>query len=416
MKKQAIICVDDEKLVLSSLQTELIDTLGNEYLIEIAEEGEYALALFKELLEEQYEIPLVISDYIMPKMKGDELLKRIHILSPKTRKVMLTGHANTEAIGNAIHYAKLYRYLSKPWNPEDLALTVLEAIDSYWKDKQLEEKNKQLESKITTFGKFVPAQFLNLLNLQEYEHIKLGSCVERIMSVLFADIRSFTKLSEKLTPKESFFFINSYLSYMGPAIRKHNGFIDKYIGDAIMALFEDANDAVRAAIEMLSRLPTYNESRKQDGNIPISIGIGINTGHLMLGTVGEDYRMQTTVIGDMVNLASRVEDLTKIYHAPILITEHTWQDLKEPNQYAIRMIDTVVVKGKTEPATIFEVLDTIPATLNNDKIVIADLFEQALVLYRMEEFIDSGTLFEECLEQCPDDTATNIYLERIRSH
>ncbi|NJO93817.1 MAG: response regulator, partial [Hydrococcus sp. RM1_1_31] len=122
-KKPVIICVDDEANVLKSLRTELQEAMGNDYLIEIAEGGEEALELVEELLEDSCEVPLIISDHIMPDMKGDELLKEVHILSPKTIKVMLTGQADIEAVGRAIQYAKLYRYIAKPWQSEDLKLT-----------------------------------------------------------------------------------------------------------------------------------------------------------------------------------------------------------------------------------------------------------------------------------------------------
>src|SRR5919202_6947283 len=145
MTKQIIICVDDEKTVLRSLKAELQEALGNEYPIEIAQGGEEALELIDDLLKEDYEIPLIISDHIMPDMKGDELLKRVHFVSPKTLKIMLTGQADLEAVGKAIKYAKLYRYIAKPWQFEDLKLTVKEAVNSYHKDKKIAKKNAQLQ-------------------------------------------------------------------------------------------------------------------------------------------------------------------------------------------------------------------------------------------------------------------------------
>jgi class 3 adenylate cyclase len=133
------------------------------------------------------------------------------------------------------------------------------------------------------------------------------------MSILFSDIRSFTTLSESMMPDENFAFINAYLERMGPVIRDHNGFIDKYIGDAIMALFKNADDALRAGLAMLDTLDQFNAGRRAAGQQPIAIGIGINTGSLMLGTIGERHRMDGTVISDAVNLAARVESLTKDY-------------------------------------------------------------------------------------------------------
>jgi two-component system NtrC family sensor kinase len=166
VKKPVIVCVDDERTVLSSLQTELMDALGNEYLIETAEGGEDALALFEELLEDNNEIPLIISDCVMPGMPGDELLKRIHAISPKTFKILLTGQTNTETVINAVNHAKLYRYIVKPWEMDDLALTVKEAIKSYFKDKQLEEQNRTLKQINATL------QERTLALSQALEHLK----------------------------------------------------------------------------------------------------------------------------------------------------------------------------------------------------------------------------------------------------
>ncbi len=145
MNKPVIICVDDEDTILESLEIELQKILGDDYLIETADGGEEALELVEELLEGDYEIPLIISDYLMPSIQGDELLKHIHNISPKTLKVMLTGQADLEAVGNAIKYARLYRYIAKPWQFEDLRLTVLEAVNSYLQDKKLAQQHVQLQ-------------------------------------------------------------------------------------------------------------------------------------------------------------------------------------------------------------------------------------------------------------------------------
>ena len=144
--KPVIICVDDEPIILESLKIELKKALGEEHLLETAEGGEDALELIDELLAEGCEIVAVISDYLMPHIRGDELLKEIHRISPKTIKIMLTGQADLEAVANTIKYAKLYRYISKPWQSEDLKLTVKEAVNSYFMEKQLAEQNAQLQN------------------------------------------------------------------------------------------------------------------------------------------------------------------------------------------------------------------------------------------------------------------------------
>lgn len=146
--KPTILCVEDERIVLDRLKDELKEALGEKYMIEIAESGEEALEVFTELLEENVEVPLVISDYIMPQMKGDDLLQRIHTISPKTFKVMLTGQVTTEAITHVVNHAKLYRYIAKPWEQEDLKLTVTEAVRSYFQEKKLALFYADLETKI----------------------------------------------------------------------------------------------------------------------------------------------------------------------------------------------------------------------------------------------------------------------------
>ncbi|EAW37970.1 diguanylate cyclase domain-containing protein [Lyngbya sp. PCC 8106] len=145
MSKPVVICVDDEPTILDSLKVELRKALENQCIIEVAEGGEEALELLDELEEENSEIAVVLSDYLMPGMKGDELLKLIHQRFPKTLNILLTGQADLPALGNAIKYAKLYRYIAKPWQPEDLRLTVVEAVNSYVQEKKLQEQNLKLQ-------------------------------------------------------------------------------------------------------------------------------------------------------------------------------------------------------------------------------------------------------------------------------
>ncbi|MFP4300118.1 MAG: PAS domain S-box protein [Spirulinaceae cyanobacterium] len=703
MLKPAILCVDDEVVILDSLKRLLRKAIGKGYLIEVAENGQEALELTHELMAEGYEIQVTIADYIMPKIKGDELLRRIHEISPKTMKIMLTGQADIDAVGNAIKYANLYRYIAKPWQNDDLGLTVKEAINSYLQTQKLAAQTRQLQqmneklialnqeqaalisqlnenksrlqqlldgipvgilvvdragepsfinsrakmllgqglgkageiqdwrshygiyqaqsdcfyptpkdpitqalqghsttvddmeirsrdrviplevwgtpiynaqgevqSAIAAFqditdrklaennlrdaeqkyrgifenafegifqttpdghyisanqalaaiygynsptellqerndlnsqlyvdpqrrqeflkaiaqsgslsnfeslvyrqdgsqvwisenahairdrdgeilyyqgfiedisdrklaeaererfttelrelnhalGRFVPQEFLQFLNRDSIIDVQLGDQVQREVSVLFADIRNFTALSEQMTPAQNFEFINTYLSHMEPAIVGNQGFIDKYIGDAIMALFgQGADDAVKAGIAMLRQLALYNETLSQQNRPPVEIGIGINTGELMLGTVGSESRMDSTAIGDVVNLASRLENLNKVYNAPLLISQHTFARLDNPNDYCIRLIDRVRVKGKIEMVSMFEVFDGDPSPLREGKLATKTLFEQALLMYSLKSLGSAYNLFQQCLRLNPGDRVVQIYLERCR--
>jgi PAS domain S-box-containing protein len=262
------------------------------------------------------------------------------------------------------------------------------------------------------FSRFVPRQFLQLLDKKSIIDVKLGDQVQQEMSVLFSDIRDFTALSESMTPQENFQFINAYLSRMEPAIIENQGFIDKYIGDAIMALFSGiADDAVKAGIAMLKKLREYNEHRVNSGYAPICIGIGINTGSLMLGTVGGKHRMDSTVISDAVNLASRLEGLTKQYGVSLLISHQTLARLHNPMEYCIRFVEQVKVKGKSKAVAVFEVFDGDTIQIKEAKLATKTIFEEGLWLYHQHCFSEAAKRFKKVLSINPKDTVAQIYLK-----
>jgi class 3 adenylate cyclase/HAMP domain-containing protein len=269
------------------------------------------------------------------------------------------------------------------------------------------------ESKLTeAAGRFVPNQFLQLLGYDSIAEVHLGDTVSQEMTILFCDIRNFTRLSERMTPEDNFRFINSFLSQMEPPIVRHRGLIDKYIGDAIMALFgKTADDAITASIEMLHALAGYNTTRQRPDRPPIQMGIGINTGALILGVVGGENRIDSTVIGDAVNLASRVEKMTKRYRVPLLITEYTYMSLQDPDRYCLRMIDQVIPRGRSERVTIFEIFDADTPALLEAKKETRSPFEQAVQLYSQAQVKDALPLFETCLHRCPEDTAAQVYVQ-----
>ncbi len=183
---------------------------------------------------------------------------------------------------------------------------------------------------------------------------------------------------------------------MEPVIRNNGGFVDKYIGDSIMALFPDNTEhAIHAAIEMRIKLAEFNHIINQFGKAPVDSGIGIHTGSLMLGIVGGEGRMEGTVISDAVNLASRLEGLTKLYGSHILITEETLIKINDPTLYNYRFLDVVKVKGKKEAVYIFEIIDGDPEDIRELKNKTKDSFNQAIQHYKNKEFQDALTLFNE---------------------
>ncbi|HLP87235.1 MAG TPA: adenylate/guanylate cyclase domain-containing protein [Nostocaceae cyanobacterium] len=215
----------------------------------------------------------------------------------------------------------------------------------------------KLQKTLDSFARFVPDKFIAVIAPQGVENIQVGVASSRKMTILFSDIRGYTSMSEAMTPIEIFTFLNDYLACMGEAIDVAGGFIDKYIGDAIMALFDDeaTDGALQAAILMHQSLDIFNYERSQKGLPKIAIGIGIHRGDVVMGTVGFTSRIDSTVIGDAVNVASRMEGLTKQYGCQILVTESVVKSLAKPELFCLRLVDkSVKVKGKDEAIAIYE--------------------------------------------------------------
>jgi len=265
------------------------------------------------------------------------------------------------------------------------------------------------------YSRFVPNQFLRLLGRPSIVDVELGDHVEQEMTLLFSDIRDFTTLSESILPAENFRFINSYLSTMEPVVSQNAGIIDKYIGDGIMALFPgSADDGVRAGIDMLNQLTVYNHGRTRAGYMPIRIGIGINTGLVMMGTVGGHNRMDSTVIGDAVNLASRLEGLTKNYGIPLVISANTLYALADQSAYGIRFLDRLRIKGRYQAQSVYEIFDADPEPLRLAKLETLRNFEDALAFYHLGRADLAQPLLQECQRIAPDDWAVRVYLERCK--
>ncbi|MBP9886468.1 MAG: adenylate/guanylate cyclase domain-containing protein [Leptospiraceae bacterium] len=268
---------------------------------------------------------------------------------------------------------------------------------------------------LNSMRRFVPFEFLNFLDKKSITEISLGDQVNQEMTVFFSDIRSFTKLSESMTPRETFNFINSYLKRMGPLIRENKGFIDKYIGDSIMAIFPtDPDYALLAGISIRKELVLYNSQRLSYGYPPIHIGIGIHTGNLMLGTIGESQRMDTTVIADSVNLASRIEGLTKFYGVTTIITEITKSKLKNPDQFNMRFIGLVQVVGKEESVPIYEVYDGDDEKTFEFKHRTTPKFEEAMQYYIEGKLKESHKLIKEIYLENILDKPSEVYLRKIK--
>jgi class 3 adenylate cyclase len=291
-----------------------------------------------------------------------------------------------------------------------LGLSVAQRINDL-KKLAIEQQVRLTEA----YQRFVPKQLLSNLEKESILDVQLGDQVQKEMSILFSDIRSFTTLSESMSPEENFKFVNSYLKHMGPLVREHNGYIDKFIGDAIMALFDQSpEDAVKTAVAMLETLTDYNDGRERAGYEPIRIGVGVNTGMMMLGTLGESDRMEGSVISDAVNLAARLEGLTKLYQIPLLISETTMQQLPT-DSFSIRLIDRVSVKGKKDPILVYEVLNPELPKIREGKINNIENFNKGFDLYQNQQFEKALVRFSKCFETVNEDKVCELYIHRCKN-
>jgi two-component system sensor histidine kinase ChiS len=390
-----ILIVDDEPVNIQVLINHL--SLQN-YSLTQASNGTEALAA----IEQGFKPDLILLDVMMPRMTGYEVCTKLREKLPANEVpiLMLTAKNQINDLVTGLN-AGANDYLTKPISKNELLARI--------------KTHLKLSNLNIAYGRFVPHKFLQLLNKESIIDVEIGDQVQQEMSILFSDIRDFTTLSESMVPEDTFKFINAYLSHMEPAFFENNGFIDKYIGDAIMALFSgSADDAVKAGIAMQHRLYEYNQHRLQYGYEPIKIGIGINTGSLMLGTVGGKNRMDGTVISDAVNLASRMESLTKNYGVSLLISQQTFFLLHDPTEYSIRFIDKVKVKGKSKAVSVFEVFDGDEPKIKEGKLATKPIFEEGLLLHHQHSMREAAQRFEEVLSINPRDTVAQIYLKRCQ--
>ncbi len=261
--------------------------------------------------------------------------------------------------------------------------------------------------------RFVPGQFLESLGHHDIAQVGLGESVAREMSVMFADLRDFTPLAERLGPHAVIDLLNQYFSRLNKPITEAGGFIDSYSGDEIMALFgRSADMAVEAGIKMWRALEDLNRELIVSGCSTLRMGLGVNTGALVLGTVGAHDRLKCSVVGDCVNVASRIEQLTKFYHAPFLIGEHTYERLRAPEAFSVRMIDRVAVKGKEQAVVLYEVLDAETPERRVAKESTQDQLSRAMERYFARDFVKAHEIFTAALAFDPEDAVLSIFAER----
>jgi len=360
MQKQEefnILYVDDEEQNLISFKA----AFRRYYKIFTARSGIEGMDALKD-----NEIHLIITDQRMPEMTGVEFLERILPEYPDAIRMILTGFSDVEAIIQAINSGRVFRYITKPWDENELKMTIENARQLYFLQKKnkslvadLQNKVQEQEKILKLFMKYVPEPIVEKALGMTEESIFEGEV--RNIAVLFCDIRGFTRFSENLNPKEVVSFLNNYYSIMSEPIKKHNGIVNQFVGDEIFATFgaplaypNNEENAVLCSLEMMDKLKNLNQIYAGIWDEPIQMGIGINSGEVVAGNLGTEDRLDYSVTGDTVNTGKRIEMLTKELPNKILISERVYgkvQNLVETSAW-----NPVAVKGKKDQLRVFEVL------------------------------------------------------------
>ncbi|NCG21318.1 MAG: AAA family ATPase [Rhodobacterales bacterium] len=364
-------------------------------------------------------IPTSVVDYVsrtqQPLIVDDAsshalFAKDAHVRSENSLSILVTPLMHHgEIVGQVVLENNKGRGVFTSVHAQILETIAGQAVVSLINARQYEAQRLQAEA----FSRFVPRQFLEHLGVEKIEEARLGHGIERSVSILFSDLRGFTELSESMSPEDNFAFINGYLARMTSAIQVNGGFVDAYIGDAIMALFVDNPDgAVRAGIAMQKALEAYNIDRVKAGRASLNMGIGVHTGDVLLGIIGSPDRIQANVTGDAVNAASRLEGLTKPYQTPFLISERTRSGLADPTTFRMRSIGKVKVEGRKSIIEVHEILDARNDADRDALQTTAVAFGEALEAFMNREFKRAKKGFEQCAKVAQADHLATIYAER----
>ena len=280
-------------------------------------------------------------------------------------------------------------------------------------EARVAERTAALASTNAAISRFVPREFLHALGHDDVRTAKLGDVSSREVTVLFADIRNFTSMSERMSPEQTFAFLNGCLSKIGPHIRAHSGFVDKYIGDAIMALFPGSPaDAFRAGLAMQREVASFNAHGP--GGAPLAIGVGIHVGAVMMGTIGEAERFEATVISDAVNFAARLESLTKQLGCSMLVSVDVAKHLSPEEREFTRALGTFAVKGKAHAVELVEAFASDDEALRASKCAAREPFAQALAYYTHGEVVEALAIVGELVERTPADAPMAWWLAHMQ--
>jgi len=310
---------------------------------------------------------------------------------------------------SVVYYFKHNLILDLIYVPISILLTYFVMILFLFRNTQ---KSKNVMN--YAFNKYVSSDLVNQM-VNDPSKIRRSATKKKI-SILFSDIANFTSISEKLSPEKLIYFLNDYLHEMTEIIIKNDGYIDKYIGDAIMAFWEENKDSKNivekscmASLQMIQKVRELKIKWKNEFGEDVDIRIGVNYGNVVVGNIGSEHKFDHTVIGDNVNLASRLEGVNKKYGTNLIISEFVYEKIK--SKFITRELDYIKVKGKNKPIRIYEILISQTRTPLKDEFL--NLFNKGLNLYRKAKFEEAETLFRKCYIKF-SDKASKTFLDRCQ--
>ncbi|MEM8896726.1 MAG: ATP-binding protein [Bacteroidota bacterium] len=370
-----VLVVDDEPIN----QQVIKNHLGKEnFDLVQALNGKEAL----KLLDQNGRFDMVLLDVMMPSMSGYEVCKRLReqFLPSELPVIMITAKNQVSDMVQGLETGA-NDYITKPFTKDEFLARV--------------KTHLNLHKINSVTNRFVPTAFIKSLGKESLLEIKLGDQVQREVSVLFTDIRDYTTLSESMTPEENFGFVNAYAGRMGPIIQQNNGFVNQYLGDGIMALFQHSSrDALLACINMQQKIREYNEGRKEQERVPIRVGMGLHTGSLIMGIIGDQERTDAATISDTVNTASRMESLTKAFGTNILISEASYNQLPNKEEFTFRYLGKVKVKGRQSLVSVYECIEGDPEEEKALKLDTLSSFREAIILYYEKKYAEAIKLLK----------------------
>ncbi len=388
-----ILIVDDDPINRRVLENHL--TVAG-YGVTTVSTGQEALAY----LNQDQEFELVLLDVMMPGMSGYEVCQAVRKkhLTSELPIVLLTAKNRVSDLVTGFSVGA-NDYLTKPISKNELLSRIKTHVN--------------LNGIHKAASRFVPTEFIKSVGRDAITDVLLGDYVEKDVSVLFTDIREYTTLAESMTPQQNFKFVNAYVSKMGPEIQRNKGFVNQYLGDGIMALFpHEARHGLQAAIDMQKALLEYNKRRISEGYRPIAVGMGLHTGPLVMGIIGDVIRNDTAIIADTVNTASRMEGVTKHYGANIIISENSLQTIENQDDFHFRFLGKVKAKGKDKVIGIYECFDGDSKDSITLKIKTLKEFEKGLTFFLAHEFPKASAAFDKVLTKNPDDHVAKYFVTK----